>query len=101
MYWTKLKNARNPYTNFVTLRELSKSRSKKIRAAVAANRNLQTHVIDELVHDASPIVRKALIENPNLTLNAYNKLLEDNDMEIRNHLEESWTEPPAAKSHRS
>lgn len=101
MYWTKLKKAQNPYTDFVSLRRLAESKNKKIRAAVAANRNVQAHVIDQLAEDPSPLVRAALINNPNLTSKAYNKLKEDEDTQIVTLLEEAWTAPPEKRGHRS
>lgn len=101
MYWNKLKKAQNPYTDFVSLRKLGESKNKKIRAAVAANRNVQSHVIDQLSEDPSPLVRAALVKNPNLTVTAYNKLKEDTNENVVKQLEENWKTPPEQRNHRS
>jgi hypothetical protein len=96
----KYKAASNPYTNFVTLRELANSKSTKVRSAVAANPNSQAYIINQLAIDSNETVRSHVAKNPNITLDAWKKLKVDASEAVRKALAETHPEQPAARGHR-
>jgi hypothetical protein len=100
MFGSKIKEARNPYTNYVTLREYAESKNIKLRATVAVHPNLQTHVMEKMVSDPSEKVRAALASNPKLSLKAWNVLNEDQSPVVKSSLQESHPEAPAKKDAR-
>lgn len=98
--FNKLKQAKEPTTDYVTLREMIGSRNWKIRAALAANPNLQSYLFDTLVTDKNAKVRRALATNYNLTLAIWTKLSADTDSEVVKALNEAHPTPPAKTGHR-
>jgi hypothetical protein len=100
MFGSKIKEARSPYTNFVTLREYAESKNVKLRATVAVHPNLQTHVMEKMVNDPSDKVRAALASNSNLPLKAWNILNEDSSALVKASLLEHHPEAPAKKDAR-
>lgn len=100
MFGSKIKEARNPYTNYVTLREYAESKNVKLRATVAVHPNLQTHVMEKMVNDPSEKVRAALATNPKLSLKAWNVLNEDQSPVVKTSLQESHPEAPKKKDAR-
>lgn len=97
---TKMKEARNPYTNFVTLREHAASKNTKLRATVAVHPNLQTYVMEKMVNDSSEKVRAALASNPKLSLKAWEALDKDESALVQASLKEHHPEPPEKKDAR-
>lgn len=100
MFGSKIKEARNPYTNYVTLREYATSKNVKLRTVVAAHPNLQTHVMEKMMHDESEKVRVALASNPKLSLKAWNTLNEDQSPTVKSSLLEHHPEAPEKKDAR-
>lgn len=100
MFGSKMKEAKNPYTNFVTLREYAESKNTKLRATVAVHPNLQTYVMEKMVNDPSDKVRAALASNPKLSLKAWNVLNEDQSPLVKNSLLEHHPEAPEKKDAR-
>lgn len=100
MFGSKIKEAKSPYTNFVTLREYAESKNVKLRATVAVHPNLQTHVMDKMVNDPSEKVRAALASNPNLAHKTWNTLNEDPSPLVKASLLEHHPEAPAKKDAR-
>jgi hypothetical protein len=98
--FNKLKQAKEPTTDYVTLREMIGSRNWKIRAALAANPNLQTYLFDTLANDKSVKVRTALATNINLTLAIWKKLSSDTEPIVIQALNETHPTPPAKAGHR-
>jgi hypothetical protein len=97
----KLKKAKNPSTDYVTLRGLASSKSSKVRAALATNTNLQPHVLEELGKDRVEAVRVALASNPNVTPKLWALLTEDESESVREALLETHPEKPVKVGHRS
>lgn len=96
-----LKKARNPYTNFVTLRDLSESKNPILRAAVAGNPNTQAYIMEELATDSNVKVRLALIENENLSAKAWDILESDENEKVRAKLYDVAPTRPNMKDRRS
>jgi hypothetical protein len=97
---TKLKEAKRPYTNYVTLREYAESKNTKLRATVAVHPNLQNYVMEKMVNDKSEKVRAALASNPKLSLKAWEVLNEDESEAVKASLKEHHPEPPEKKDAR-
>lgn len=93
--FNKFKQARDHHTNYVTLRNMAASKNPRLRAVVAANRNLQTYVMEELGSDRSAAVRVALAANPNVTAKLWDVLKEDSSEAVRTTLVEHHPERPA------
>lgn len=100
MFGSKMKEAKSPYTNFVTLRDHAESKNVKLRATVAVHPNLQTHVAEKMVNDPSDKVRAALASNANLSLKAWNVLNEDQSALVKASLLEHHPVAPAKKDAR-
>lgn len=100
MFGSKIKEAKNPYTNYVTLREYAESKNAKLRATVAVHPNLQTHVMEKMVNDESEKVRAALASNPKLSLKAWNILNEDQSPLVKTSLQDHHPEAPEKKNAR-
>jgi hypothetical protein len=90
----KMKEAKSPYTNYVTLREHAASKRPSLRAAVAANPNLQSHVMVKMTADPVEKVRVALTTNPKLTSQVWDILVEDSSEAVRNSLKEHYPTKP-------
>jgi len=65
------------------------SRSWKVRAALAANVNLQIHLFDTLATDKKAAVRAALATNPNLSPSVWTTLSKDHDAAVLTSLKEA------------
>lgn len=100
MFGSKIKEAKNPYTNFVTLREYAESKNVRLRATVAIHPNLQVHVMDKMVNDPSEKVRAALASNANLSLKTWNVLNEDSSALVKASLLENHPVAPEKKDAR-
>lgn len=98
--FNKLNKARNHATDYVTLRNMAPSRSWKIREALAGNRNLQIHVLEELVSDKVEAVRVAIAGNPNVNAKIWDALSEDTSPKVREALLETHAERPGRIGHR-
>lgn len=92
---TAMKEALSPYTNYVTLREHATSKRAKLRAAVAANPNLQSHVMIKMTKDPVEKVRVALTTNPKLTMQVWEILANDESEAVKKSLKEHFPEKPA------
>lgn len=101
MFGNKMKEATNPYTNFVTLREHAESKNVKLRATIAIHPNLQTYVMEKMVKDESVRVRAALASNPNLSLKAWEALSSDESSVVKDSLKEHHPVAPEKKDARS
>lgn len=98
--FNKLKTAQRNTTDYVTLRGMANSKNWKIRAALAANTNLQTHVLEELAKDKVEAVRLALTGNPNVTPKLWDSLNADESLKVREALLETHPERPVKSGHR-
>lgn len=101
MPFGKMKKASDPYTDFVTLRELLVKSRGKLRATLAANPNLQSYLHPELAKDKDPKVRAGLASNRKLSLEAWNILEKDENPEVRKALRAEHPEPPDPRHPRS
>lgn len=101
MFKSKLKKAADPFTDYVTLRNMINSKSVKVRSALAANRNLQTYLHPDLAKDSSEKVRIALASNPNLTWEVWGILNDDKSSKVKEALQAHFPERPDKRSHRS
>lgn len=90
--FNSMKQAMNPYTNYVTLRELATSRRPALRAAVAGNRNLQPFMMERMASDKIERVRVSLATNPRLTAKVWDMLVEDESEAVRKALKEHHPE---------
>lgn len=102
MFFGKMKKAKDPYTDFVTLRNmLDGCRNVKLKSVLAANPNLQSYLFEGLATDKHVAVRVGLASNRNLTEDVWKILEKDENEQVQLALKTAHPVPPKPRDPRS